>query len=112
SYKAKKIIFHHYTGDIDLIKDISDAGYYISIGRIYNKKKLLKIPDELLILEIDVLPRRDPSRLSSVILNEMLEKYAEVKNITSEELEAITQRNVMKLISDDHQLIDMVKLME
>ncbi|NHJ49381.1 MAG: hypothetical protein FK733_16445 [Asgard group archaeon] len=111
SYKAKKIIFHSYSGDLDLMKDITDAGYYYSIGKNYSKEKLLKIPDDLLLLEIDTLSRNN-FKLPSEIFDGMLEKYAEVKKITPEELEAINQKNVLKLISDDPQLSEMVKLMK
>jgi TatD DNase family protein len=110
SYKAKKIIFHGYSGDIDLMKDINDAGYYYSIGRQYNKEKLLLIPDDLLILEIDTLPRNENFKVPSVVFKDMLERYSKRKKITPEELEAINQRNVLKLISDDPNLKKMVKL--
>lgn len=112
SYKAKKIIFHGYSGDIALMKDISDAGYYYSIGPRYNEEKLKLIPDDLLILEIDVLPRTKDFQPPSVVFWEMLERVAKIKGITPEEIEAINQKNALKLVSDDPNLSAMTKLLE
>lgn len=112
SYKAKKIIFHSYSGDIELMKEITDAGYYYSLGPRYDKEKLMLIPNDLLLLEIDVLPRTKIFKLPSVVFTEMLERFAEIKQTTPEEIDAINQRNVLNLIKDDPRLSDMVKLLE
>lgn len=112
SYKAKKIIFHSYSGDVDLIKDITDAGYYYSVGPRYDEEKLKHIPDDLLLLEVDVLPRTTIFKLPSVVFIEMLERFAEIKQTTVEEIESLNQQNVMKLIKNDPNLNDMVELMK
>ncbi|MGC9781415.1 MAG: TatD family hydrolase [Candidatus Heimdallarchaeota archaeon] len=111
SYKIKKPIFHGYSGEIDLMKEINDLGYYYSIGRRYNEEKLLEIPDDLLLLEIDVLPTED-FKVPSEVFSDMLERYAKVRNITLEELEAINQKNVLRLIGDDPNLNEMKKLIQ
>jgi len=110
SYKAKKIIFHAYSGDIELMKDITDAGYYYSVGPRYNEEKLKLIPDDLLILEIDVLSR-DDFKLPSVVFSEMLERVAKIRGTTAGEIEAINHKNSLKLISDNPNLSDMKKLL-
>ncbi|NHK32488.1 MAG: hypothetical protein FK730_14135 [Asgard group archaeon] len=112
SYKAKKIIFHGYSGDIELMKDITDAGYYYSLGPRYDEEKLKLIPDDLLLLEIDVLPRTKIFKLPSVVFTDMLERFAEIKQTTPEEIEALNHQNVLKLIRDDPRLSDMVDLMK
>lgn len=111
SYKAKKIIFHAYSGDIDLMKDVTDAGFYYSVGPRYSTEKLKLIPDELLILEIDVLPRKE-FKLPSVVFQEMLETTAKKRGTTPEEIEAINHKNALKLVSDNPFLSDMTKLLE
>jgi len=110
SYKAKKIIFHAYSGDIDLMKDITDAGYFYSVGPRYNEEKLKLIPDDLLILEIDVLPREN-FKLPSVVFQEMLENTAKKRGTTLEEIEAINHKNALKLIDDNPFLSEMKKLL-
>ena len=111
SYKAKKIIFHGYSGDLKLMKEINDYGYYYSLGKNTAKEKILGVPDDLLLLEIDVLPKSSP-RLSSDVFKIMLEKFAEVKKTTPEEIEAINQRNVTRLIEDDSNLKEMIDLLK
>jgi Tat protein secretion system quality control protein TatD with DNase activity len=110
SYKAKKIIFHGYSGDFKLMKEINDCGYYYSLGKYAGKKRILGVPDDRLLLEVDVLPKSSP-RLSSDVFKIILEKFAEIKNTTPEEIEAINQRNVMRLIKDDTNLNDMMQLL-
>lgn len=109
SYKAKKIIFHSYTGDMKLMKEINDMGYYYSLQRSANEEKVLGIPDDLLLLEVDVLSKNSP-HLSSDIFKIMLDRFATIKKTTPEEIEAINQRNVLRLIGDDSNLKEMVKL--
>ncbi|MCK5184208.1 MAG: TatD family hydrolase [Candidatus Heimdallarchaeota archaeon] len=111
SYKAKKIIFHSYTGDEALIKDIIDCGYYYSIGPWHPEEKLKFLPNDLLLLEIDTLPR-EPFKASSVMFSEMVEKVAKIKGTTPEEIEAMNHRNVLKLTRDDPNLSEMNKLLE
>jgi len=109
SYKAKKIIFHSYTGDLKLMNEINDMGYYYSLRKHTGKEKVLATPDDLLLLEIDVLSSRSPD-LSSDIFKAMLEHIAAIKKTTPEEIEAINQRNVLSLIKDDPNLKDMADL--
>jgi len=101
SYNVKKLIFHGYSGDIDLMKDITDEGYYYSLGPRYNEEKLKLIPEDLLLLEIDVLPRDKDFQLPSEKFLEMLTRFAKIRGSTPEEIEAINQKNVLKLISDN-----------
>lgn len=111
SYKAKKIIFHGYSGDEALIKDINDCGYYYSIGPRHPEEKLKLLPNDLLLLEIDVLPREN-FRVPSLVFAEMVERVAKIKGTTPEEIVAMNHRNVLKLTSDDSNLSDMSKLLK
>jgi hypothetical protein len=92
------------------MKDITDAGYYYSVGPRYNTEKLKLIPDDLLILEIDVLPRKD-FKLPSVVFQEMLETTAKKRGTTPEEIEAINHKNALKLVSDNPFQSDITKLL-
>ncbi|MFW9923172.1 MAG: TatD family hydrolase [Candidatus Thorarchaeota archaeon] len=112
SYKAKKIIFHAYTGDINLMKDITDCGYYFSLGPSYNEEKLRLIPEDLLLLEIDVLPHQENFKLPSTIFTEMLNRFAQIKGTTKEEIELLNHQNVLRLISDNPIYNEMKELIE
>lgn len=111
SYKAKKIIFHGYSGDKALINDINDAGYFYSIGPRHPEEKLKLLPNDLLLLEIDVLHKED-FRVPSLVFAEMVERVAKIKGTTPEEIEAMNHRNVLKLTRDDPKLKNMNKLLE
>ena len=56
--RIKNVVFHHYSGNISLAKQISDEGYYISIptiiGTSKNHKKIVKkFPLDKLMTETD-----------------------------------------------------------
>ena len=111
SYKAKKIIFHGYSGDEALIKDINDVVYYYSIGPRNPDVYLKLLANDLLLLEIDVLPGKT-FKAPSVVFSEMIERVAKIKGTTPEEIEAMNHRNVLKLTRDDPNLSEMNKLLE
>jgi hypothetical protein len=83
SYNVKRAIFHWYSGTLELLDEINDEGYYYSIGQINLAKRqegmkeritdmVRKIPDDRLLLEIDVLPK-GMEKVPSVVFRGILE---------------------------------------
>ena len=123
SYDVKKAIFHHYSGPPELIEKINDNGHYISYGgggydnlseKMKNEifKRVTKVHEDFLIIEIDVLRRGKDFKLPSEIYPVILEVLAEARKTTPEDIEAMNQRNVLRMIADDPKLKDMKKLIE
>ncbi|MBU0530118.1 MAG: TatD family hydrolase [Candidatus Aenigmatarchaeota archaeon] len=99
------LIFHCFTGSVELAKEIVDAGFYVSIStNICFSKKLKKVakvvPMEFMLLETDA-PFLDPDRdrKKNVPWNIKLsaEKIAEVKEMTAEEVLEQTTKNAIKV---------------
>lgn len=122
SYDIKRAIFHSYSGSPDMITEINDHDYYYSYGAAnFNGRgnptrerlieRLRLIPDDLLVLEIDVIQKSN-FRLPSEIFLEMLRIAAELRNTTPEEIEAMNHRNVSRLVGYDPRLEQMNKLLK
>lgn len=94
-YKIENAIFHWYSGDVNLINEIIDAGYYFSINpamtkSILGKKIITKIPKHFILTETDGpfinennLPIK-PGHVQDVIAhlsNEWCESIEEVQKI-------------------------------
>ncbi len=123
SYRIKKPIFHFYSGSLELMDEISDQGYYYSMGpvnlsrmaeerRNFFIEKIRKIPDDLLLLEIDVLPTGANFEVPSVVFANMCSTIAEIRNTTSEEIKALNQKNVLRLIGNDPRLSEINELLK
>ncbi|OLS29557.1 MAG: Tat-linked quality control protein TatD, partial [Candidatus Heimdallarchaeota archaeon AB_125] len=119
SYDSKKAIIHAYSGPPEMIKEINDQGFYISYGssrfdRItpgsqyynYYKNRVQEVHEDRLINEIYVLEKSN-FRPPSKVFPSLLQKVAEFRNTTPEEIEAMNQRNVLRLIGDDPKLEEM-----
>ncbi|NIM92950.1 MAG: hypothetical protein GTO18_04475 [Anaerolineales bacterium] len=122
SYNVKRAIFHWYSGPLDLMDEINNEGYYYSIGQINLANiqesmreritdMVLRIPDDRLLLEIDVLPR-DMEKVPSVVFRGILEDMAEIKNISVEEIEALNQRNVQELVGNSSRVSEIANLLK
>jgi TatD DNase family protein len=120
-YDIKRAIFHSYSGPPNMIQEINDHGYYYSYGAAnfegrgnprgeHLTKRLQLIPDDLLVLEIDVL-QKPRFQLPSEVFPKMLRAVAELKNIASEAAEAGSYRNACKLVGNDPKLTLMNRLL-
>lgn len=100
-------IFHCFTGTADQARQIIDVGFYLGIGGVLTYKKsglpeaLVDIPLESMVLETDApylppVPYRG-KRNESSYLKYILEKLAEVKGVTTEEVAKITSANAQKI---------------
>ncbi len=108
-FKSKGIIgiFHCFGGTLENAKEIIDAGFYLGIGGVltYKKSGLDKVLEKIdlahLVLETDApyltpVPFRG-KRNESSYLKYIIEKLALVKNISPEEVAAVTTANAEKI---------------
>ena len=103
-------IFHCFTGSYEQAKEIVDTGFYLGIGGVLTYKNsglaeaLKNIPLENLVLETDA-PYLSPvpfrgKRNESSYLKYVVEKLADVKGVTKEEVAKITTQNAQKIFGD------------
>ena len=104
-YEGKKLrgIFHCFSGTLQNALDIIGTGFYLGIGGVvtYKNAGLAEVIKEMdikhIVLETDApyltpVPFRG-KRNESSYLKYVVEKIAEIKNISAEEVEVITTQN-------------------
>lgn len=106
--------FHSYTGDITLLPDILDLGFYVGFNGIItyksgeNVREILKaVPLDRILFETDgpFLPPQSVRKNKNIKekfaqpadVREIMEVAAEVKNVSVEKLENITDENYTNL---------------
>ena len=100
-------IFHCFSGNYEEAKDVIDAGYYLGIGGVltYKNSGLAEVVDKIglehMVLETDTpylapVPFRG-KRNESSYLKYIAEKLALIKNVSVEEVAAITTANAEKI---------------
>lgn len=108
--KGVRGIFHCFGGTVENAKEIIDAGFYLGIGGVVTYKKsglaevLEKIDLKYMVLETDSpyltpVPFRG-KRNESSYLKYIIEKLALVKNVSVEEVAAVTTANAEKIFSE------------
>ena len=111
-YKSKNVkgIFHCFGGTVENANEIIDAGFYLGIGGVltYKKSGLAEVLEQIdlkhIVLETDApyltpVPFRG-KRNESSYLKYIIEKLALIKNISSEEVAAVTTANAQKIFSE------------
>ncbi|MEM7815496.1 MAG: TatD family hydrolase [Candidatus Aenigmatarchaeota archaeon] len=100
-----KCVFHCYSGPIDLVKQIIDRGFYISMSTQicfskHHKKLIRAVPLENLLLETDS-PFLGPERHMNMPWNIKLsaEKIAVEKGVTKEAVLSAARENAIKVFS-------------
>ncbi|MFM6925456.1 MAG: TatD family hydrolase [Ferruginibacter sp.] len=109
AYRSKGIkgIFHCFGGTVEDAKEIIDAGFFLGIGGVltYKKSGLAEVLEQIdlknLVLETDApyltpVPFRG-KRNESSYLKYVVDKLALTKNVTAEEVEAVTTANAEKI---------------
>lgn len=108
--------FHSYTGDIHMVEDILNLGFYIGFNAIItypsgeNVRQVLKsIPLERILFETDgpFLPtqsvrknKKAPKRYGRPsLVKEILKVAAEIKGVTPEKMEEVSDQNYTTLFS-------------
>lgn len=105
-YKIQNAIFHWYSGGLNLIKNISDAGYYFSVNpamtkSISGRKIISKIPKENVLTETDgPFINKGNEPLLPGEIEEVIVYLSNIWNITIHEVQSIINMNFKKLISN------------
>ncbi len=102
AYDLKRVIFHAHSDSVDSIRAGADKGYYFTLHPRVYKMVAQEVPDELLLSEIDTIPRT--WKAPSVILTGLLGKVAKLRGITFEELENTIHRNSLRIMKGIPQL--------
>lgn len=105
---VNKGVIHAYSGSKEMALEYNNLGFYIGVGGVVtfkNAKKLVEVvenvPLEKILIETDA-PYLTPepfrgTRNDSTKLKYVVEKIANIKNITPEEVEKITLNNGLNL---------------
>ncbi|UCG03784.1 MAG: TatD family hydrolase [Candidatus Heimdallarchaeota archaeon] len=127
TYDVKKAIFHAYSGSLELMNQITDQGYYYSVGlsslflnrmkrRDLFVERVKNIPDDLLVVEIDELPTIEWFKMdfevSSTLFPKIIKAIADIRNSTPEEIKSQCHENVTKLIGNDSRLMNIAKILK
>jgi len=100
----KEVVFHCYSGNMTLAKEIKKRGYYISIGtnimRSKNTKKLgQRFPLNQILTETDspfLSPHPGKKNVPQNVAY-VLEKISELREMLAEEIDAVIEKNCEKL---------------
>ncbi len=100
----EKVLFHCYSGSIELMHKIVEVGYFISIATnvIYSEKAKAiarEIPASSLLLETDspyLSPFKEVKRNEPAFVIEALKEVALLRGISEKKLEAQIERNAKK----------------
>lgn len=105
---VKEGVIHCFSGSLELAKKYVEKGFYIAVGgalTFKNAKKTVRVVEgidlEYLLIETDCpyltpVPHRG-ERNDSSYLKYVVEKIAEIRGITEEEVRSITELNAKKL---------------
>ncbi len=102
-YDIPIAVFHWYTGPLDLIKEIGNAGYMISINpAISVQEKHRRVasiaPLEMILVESDGPYNYRGMRLGPHMLEETVRHIAEAKKMSVDEVRSAIIENGMKLV--------------
>ena len=100
---VRRALFHWYTGPIKLLKDIGEAGYYISINpavRIQPKhRRILESAElDMIITESDGPYNYRGLRLKPTMISDLMEFISSIKDVDRISLEKIIERNFERLL--------------
>lgn len=101
-------VMHCFSYSLEIAKEVVKMGFYIGVGGVCtykNARKLVEVVEEIplehILLETDCpyltpVPFRG-KRNSSLYLPYVVERIAEIKGVTTEEVERVTYENAMEL---------------
>lgn len=98
------IIFHCYSGSAELMKQIIDRGFYISLPTLvcyspHHQALARKVDLEYLLVETDsppLSPFREIKRNEPLFVREAVRKISEIRDVENKQLGEITDRNTRK----------------
>lgn len=103
-YKVQNAIFHWYSGGLNLIKNISDSGYYFSINpamikSISGQKIISKIPKDNVLTETDgPFIQKESVPLLPGEIEEVIVYLSKIWSISIDEVQNIVNINFRRLI--------------
>lgn len=100
---VKKAVFHWFNGPEDILREIIDVGYMVSINaaiKIQDKhRRVAKLADlDSILVESDGPYNYRGLRLSPDMLSETISIIAEVKGVSREDVERAVERNFKRYI--------------
>ena len=100
---VRRVLFHWYTGPIRLLKDIGEAGYYISINpavKIQPKhRRILENAElDMIITESDGPYNYRGLKLKPTMISDLIEFISNIKDVDRISLEKIIERNFERLL--------------
>ena len=100
---VRRALFHWYTGPIRLLRDIGEAGYYISINpavRVQPKhRKVLENAElDMIVTESDGPYNYRGLRLKPTMISDLMEFISNVKGVDRISLEEVIERNFERLL--------------
>jgi len=100
---VRRALFHWYTGPIKLLKDIGEAGYYISINPAVtvqpkHRRVLENAELDMIITESDGPYNYRGLRLKPTMISDLMEFISNVKGVDKISLEKIIERNFERLL--------------
>ena len=100
---VRRALFHWYTGPIKLLKDIGEAGYYISINpavKIQPKhRRILESAElDMIITESDGPYNYRGLKLKPTMISDLMEFISNIKDVDRISLEKIIERNFERLL--------------
>jgi TatD DNase family protein len=123
SYSIRKAIIHDYYGPVKLVERLIDRNLYFAFDRSYLKEYkseikgwqdrleiAMMIPDDLFLVETDG-PNKPPRRMPFEALQIVIDRIAELRRTTSNEIAALSSKNFTRLISGNAQLAKFVDIM-
>ncbi|MCD6483427.1 MAG: TatD family hydrolase [Candidatus Aenigmarchaeota archaeon] len=102
-YDIKKAYFHWYTGSIPLMKQIESVGYFIGINVVFEDSKnnfeaAKNVNLRNVLFESDGPYKTRGIRLSTFMLKNTIEKFAELRGIKPEKAIKISYKNLMRYL--------------
>jgi len=103
SYNVKNVLFHWYTGPLNLLEDIASQGYYISINpaiiiQAKHRAILEKAEVDILLTESDGPYMYRGMDLNPLKIRDLLRTMAAMKEISLEDLEKVIEENFKRFI--------------
>lgn len=102
-YSVKNVLFHWYNGPPQLLSEIKSNGYFISINpsiKIQPKhRKILEFAElDIILTESDGPYIYRGMNLNPLMVKDLVEEIADVKNVDQEDVEKIVEKNFSRFL--------------
>ena len=116
TYENNRVIIHWYSGNLAILKEMTQEGYYFSISpeikfSDHIRKVVKKIPLDQILTETDN-PGGPQSYIGNkgmpILVKDVVEEIAKVKEKSSIQIEEIVQENFARLVESDPSIHEML----